>query len=163
VKEILKMAGKRMAATFGAIALVMMMVGGAYALSGDSSTETPAVDASATPTDTATPSPSPTDGTEDGDEEAETGVHGGSVERVHDGCGEIEGLEGNWTHGDYVAAVGASTDDKEAKKAAAKSDCGKPVSSVHEEGTDEESDATPAGGRGNAKGKSKSKKHSSED
>lgn len=60
------------------------------------------------------------------------GVHGGTVERFHgDGthpCPMPDGvtLDGNWTHGDYVSAW----TDHDKKHEAAKSWCGKPMSSV---------------------------------
>jgi hypothetical protein len=60
---------------------------------------------------------------------AESGVHGGSVERTHEGCQLPEGadaLNGNWTHGDYVSAWSASG-DAVAHQTAAHSACGKPT------------------------------------
>jgi hypothetical protein len=54
------------------------------------------------------------------------GVHGGPKARMHDACSLASGLEGNWTHGDYVSAVAkANHGDSEQIQAAAHSDCGK--------------------------------------
>lgn len=109
-----------------AIGVTLMLVGGSYALTGGSG-EGDEAPVEATTDATESPEPEPTDTTEeeteDGDEDG--GVHGGSVPRVHEGCEGVEGLEGNWTHGDYVSAVGRQS-GSEAKKAAAHSDCGKP-------------------------------------
>lgn len=139
MRKAIETIGKRVATTIGAAMLALMMVGGAYALSGDT---TPASDGTptpeASPAATESPSPEPS-GTPTSDEDTDEGESKG-VERVHEGCGEIEGLEGNWNHGQYVSAVGRTTGDKDAKKAAAKSDCGKPVQSVHEDEEDSESD-----------------------
>ena len=69
-------------------------------------------------------------GAEDAEESAsESGTHGGSVERTHEGCQLPEGadaLNGNWTHGDYVSAWSASG-DAAAHQTAAHSACGKPT------------------------------------
>ena len=60
-------------------------------------------------------------------------VHGGIIERFHkaDGCGlvDVSTLQGNWTHGDYVAAV-AALGDASLVPTAAHSDCGKPMVAV---------------------------------
>lgn len=116
-----------------AIAATLMLVGGSYALTG---TSAPGDDATVESTQTGEPEPTDlpeTEGTEEGEAETEDeGVHGGSVARVHEGCEGVEGLEGNWTHGDYVKAVGEQS-GKEAKKAAAHSDCGKPDKAAKDE------------------------------
>jgi hypothetical protein len=60
------------------------------------------------------------------------GIHGGTVERVHQGCTFPDGLEapaGNWTHGDYVSAVAADGIPVQVREAA-QSDCGKPMVAV---------------------------------
>lgn len=63
----------------------------------------------------------------------ETGIHGGMIERFHKAGGcklvEVSALQGNWTHGDYVAAVSA-LGDASLVPVAAHSDCGKPMASV---------------------------------
>lgn len=136
MRKVVETIGKRVATTIGAAMLALMMVGGAYALSGETTpaSETPAPEASSTPTESPAPDPSPSsDDDDDGDQTK-------GVERVHEGCGDVEGLEGNWNHGQYVSAVGHSTGDKDAKKAAAKSDCGKPVQSVHDDDEESQSD-----------------------
>ena len=60
----------------------------------------------------------------------EAGVHGGVIGRFHapGGCSLVSngGLPGNWTHGDYVAAV-AGLGDAALVVEAAHSDCGKPL------------------------------------
>ena len=65
------------------------------------------------------------------------GVHGGPIERFHRAgpCDlvHVSGLPGNWTHGDYVAAVAASG-GPELVRQAAHSDCGKPVVAVDKGG-----------------------------
>jgi hypothetical protein len=57
-------------------------------------------------------------------------AHGGAVERVHDvsGCTLVDASapQGNWTHGDYVRLV-AKNGSHEDVRAAARSDCGKPL------------------------------------
>jgi len=60
------------------------------------------------------------------------GIHGGPIARFH-GAGRCDltavgSLPGNWTHGDYVAAV-AQADPTQASTAA-RSDCGKPMVAV---------------------------------
>ncbi len=69
----------------------------------------------------------------DESEEAGAGVHGGPIERFHEtgGCSlvDVSTLQGNWTHGDYVAAV-AALGDSSLIPTAAHSDCGKPMASV---------------------------------
>lgn len=128
------------------MALALTLVGGAYALTGES-TEEPQVEQTETgepePVEEETEAPEPveeeTEAPEPVEEEEEAGdddgVHGGSVARIHEGCDGVEGLEGNWTHGDYVKAVGEQS-GKEAKKAAAKSDCGKPDKGKRARGDD---------------------------
>jgi len=58
---------------------------------------------------------------------------GGTVERVHDvsGCTLVDAsaLQGNWTHGDYVRVV-AKNGSHEDVRAAARSDCGKPLVAI---------------------------------
>src|SRR6266545_6552108 len=67
--------------------------------------------------------------------DAEAGIHGGPIDRFHgSGCSltNVSGLQGNWTHGDYVSTV-AVTGDAAMIVEAAHSDCGKPmVSVIHE-------------------------------
>ena len=67
--------------------------------------------------------------------DAEAGIHGGPIDRFHgSGCSltNVSGLQGNWTHGDYVSTV-AVTGDATMIVEAAHSDCGKPmVSVIHE-------------------------------
>jgi hypothetical protein len=62
------------------------------------------------------------------------GVHGGPIQRFHaaEACelAAVGGLPGNWTHGDYVSAVAASTDDPAMMVEAAHSECGKPMHAV---------------------------------
>ena len=117
-----------------AMAGSLMLVGGAYALTGTSAPDDGTATVEATPEATETPEPTETpDATEtEGDEEADGGVHGGTKPRIHEGCEGVDGLEGNWTHGDYVSAVG-DEGGPEAKKAAAKSDCGKPDKAAKDE------------------------------
>jgi hypothetical protein len=66
-------------------------------------------------------------------EPGEAGIHGGMIQRFHKpvGCDlvDISSLQGNWTHGDYVAAV-AALGDASVIPVAAHSDCGKPMVSV---------------------------------
>lgn len=66
-------------------------------------------------------------------DEAGVSVHGGPIERFHEAgrCGlvDVSTLQGNWTHGDYVAAVTA-LGDASLIPTAAHSDCGKPMVSV---------------------------------
>ena len=115
-----------------AMAASLMLVGGAYALTGTSAPDDGTATVESTPEATETPDPTETP---DATETEDGGVHGGSVERVHDGCEGVDGLEGNWTHGDYVSAVG-DEGGSEAKKAAAKSDCGKPDKAANPEHPD---------------------------
>jgi len=65
--------------------------------------------------------------------EQDAGVHGGPIERFQEAgsCDATAGpsLDGNWTHGDYVSAVAAGGNPAEIR-AAAHSDCGKPMVSV---------------------------------
>lgn len=65
------------------------------------------------------------------------GTHGGPIERFHEAgdCDLVDlgGLSGNWTHGDYVAAV-AGLGDPALVPMAAKSDCGKPLVAVDKGG-----------------------------
>jgi hypothetical protein len=65
--------------------------------------------------------------------EVDPSSQGGSIERVHDegACTltRMGGAAGNWTHGDYVSSV-ARNGDHDAIRAAARSDCGKPVVST---------------------------------
>ena len=59
----------------------------------------------------------------------DAGVHGGPKPRFHDAgvCNlvDVSQLEGNWTHGDYVSAVGKKDPSK--VREAAQSRCGKPT------------------------------------
>lgn len=120
------------------MALALTLVGGAYALTGESDEEqTPTVEQAET--GDSEPLEEETETSEPEEEETDDGVHGGSVARIHEGCDGVEGLEGNWTHGDYVSAVGAQS-GPEAKKAAAKSDCGKPDKGKRARGDDEAGD-----------------------
>jgi hypothetical protein len=67
--------------------------------------------------------------------DAETGIHGGPIDRFHgSACSvtDVSGLQGNWTHGDYVSTV-AVTGDGAMIVQAAHSDCGKPMESVIQE------------------------------
>lgn len=61
------------------------------------------------------------------------GTHGGPIDRFHEASDcdlvDLGGLPGNWTHGDYVAAV-AGLGDPALVPLAAKSDCGKPLVAV---------------------------------
>jgi opacity protein-like surface antigen len=65
--------------------------------------------------------------------ESAAAVHGGPIQRFHKagGCGlvDVGTLQGNWTHGDYVAAV-AALGDASIIPIAAHSDCGKPMVAV---------------------------------
>jgi hypothetical protein len=81
------------------------------------------------------PSPSPSQGNEHagqpaGNDPDETGIPGGPISRFHTAteCNlvDVSTLPGNWTHGDYVAAVGAHA-DLSLVPIAAQSDCGKPL------------------------------------
>jgi len=65
----------------------------------------------------------------------EAGIHGGPIDRLHgSACSltNVSGLQGNWTHGDYVSTV-ALTGDATMIVEAAHSDCGKPMVSVIQE------------------------------
>lgn len=68
----------------------------------------------------------------DGNEQ-DAGVHGGPIARFHPAgsCDltAVSALPGNWTHGDYVSAVVAAGDPAQIR-AAAHSDCGKPMVAV---------------------------------
>lgn len=65
--------------------------------------------------------------------QTEDGVHGGPIERFHDPATcdlvDVSTLPGNWTHGDYVTAVGA-LGDPDLVRDAARSPCGKPMLSM---------------------------------
>jgi hypothetical protein len=67
------------------------------------------------------------------DNETDGGIHGGPISRFHtvSGCKltDVSTLPGNWTHGDYVSAVGA-LGDSSLVPTAAQSDCGKPMVAV---------------------------------
>ena len=69
----------------------------------------------------------------DESDEARAGIHGGPIQRFHEAgrCSivDVSTLDGNWTHGDYVAAVAALV-DASLIPTAAHSDCGKPMVSV---------------------------------
>ena len=141
---------RRLIATAGAAAATLTLVGGAYALSGGAST----APAEAVTT-SASPSVEPKEAEEQEVEPAEgeeQGVHGGTKPRLHEGCGDVTGLEGNWTHGDYVSAI-AKNGDSDATRAAAKTDCGKHIKGDHG-GANSESAAKAKSGRGHGKGKS---------
>jgi hypothetical protein len=60
----------------------------------------------------------------------DAGAHGGTVARFQQaGACDLTnttGLQGNWTHGDYVSAVATSGDHAQTRTAA-QSDCGKPL------------------------------------
>ena len=64
-------------------------------------------------------------------------THGGQVERFQEtaGCGlaDTSSLPGNWTHGDYVSAV-ASDGSHAEMQAAARSNCGKPITAANHAG-----------------------------
>jgi hypothetical protein len=64
----------------------------------------------------------------------DAGIHGGPIERFHRGspCDltNVSALPGNWTHGDYVAAV-ADAGDPVLIQRAAQSGCGKPMVAVN--------------------------------
>lgn len=81
---------------------------------------------------------------ETADAEAQGGEHGGTVERYHGAdCTAATGLEGNWTHGDYVSAVAQDDDEATEVADAAQSDCGKPTSAL-EGGAGQENGNKPA-------------------
>jgi hypothetical protein len=65
------------------------------------------------------------------------GIHGGPISRFHtvSACklADVSALRGNWTHGDYVSAVGA-LGDSSLVPTAAQSDCGKPMVAVGHHG-----------------------------
>jgi hypothetical protein len=65
--------------------------------------------------------------------EAGAGIHGGPIQRFHEAgrCSivDVSTLDGNWTHGDYAAAV-AALGDASLIPTAAHSDCGKPMASI---------------------------------
>jgi hypothetical protein len=67
----------------------------------------------------------------------DAGVHGGPIERFHraNPCDltDLSALPGNWTHGDYVAAVAAGGDSALIQQAA-HSDCGMPMVAVEHGG-----------------------------
>lgn len=97
---------------------VALLAGGSWAITGSSGPETPEV--TEAPVAGETP-----DGSETSDE---SGVPGGTVERYHgEDCTLATGLEGNWTHGNYVSAVAKDDDDATTASDAAKSRCGKPL------------------------------------
>jgi len=77
----------------------------------------------------------PGKGTDESDE-AGAGIHGGPIQRFHQagGCSlvDVSTLQGNWTHGDYVAAV-AALGDSSLIPTAAHSECGKPMVAVGQE------------------------------
>jgi hypothetical protein len=61
--------------------------------------------------------------------QADRGVRGGPLRRVHDACAFPDGVEvppWNWTHGDYVSSWARSSDPGPARDVA-HSDCGKPM------------------------------------
>lgn len=79
----------------------------------------------------AAPAPSPATPAKTGAAKPEkAGVHGGPKARFHDravcNLTDVSKLTGNWTHGDYMAAVAKSGDETKIR-AAARSRCGKPV------------------------------------
>jgi hypothetical protein len=110
------------------------------------------------------PSPSPSPDKKHAGKPAENdpdelGIHGGSISRFHTTTEcklvDISTLPGNWTHGDYVAAVAAQA-DASLVPIAARSDCGKPsVAAGHRHGppdfVDEKIEAHRPGGAGPAK------------
>jgi hypothetical protein len=79
-------------------------------------------------------SPSPDAAEHDATEHDVARFHGDAT-----ACPQPDGaaLEGNWTHGDYVSAW-AKTGDHAKTQAAARSDCGKPQSSVHAAKSDDD-------------------------
>jgi hypothetical protein len=90
--------------------------------------------------------------------EQDSGVHGGPIERFHQGgsCDltAVSSLPGNWTHGDYVSAVAAAGDPAQIRLAA-QSDCGKPMVAVgHGSGPPAHALANKAAGQGHAGGES---------
>lgn len=110
-KELGRIFARKLFVAVASTAAALVLVGGAYALTGEVAAPTE---------ETSTP-----EATEPVEVEQEgEGEHGGTKPRIHDGCEGAEGLEGNWTHGDYVSAI-AQAGDHEATSAAAKSDCGK--------------------------------------
>jgi hypothetical protein len=89
--------------------------------------------------------------------EQDSGVHGGSIDRFHKAgsCDlmAVSSLPGNWTHGDYVAAVAADGTPAEVREAAW-SDCGKPmVATDHGGGPPEHALEHMAAGQAHAGGK----------
>jgi hypothetical protein len=68
--------------------------------------------------------------TEKEDEAEGQGTPGGSIDRFHEGCHVPESvadqLKANWTHGMYVSAITATTNDPTKIVEAAHSRCGKP-------------------------------------
>src|SRR4029450_12559060 len=89
--------------------------------------------------------------------EQEAGVHGGPIERFHQGgsCDltAVSALPGNWTHGDYVSAVAANGNAAQIREAA-HSDCGKPMVAVgHGGGPPEHALEHMAAGKAHARGK----------
>jgi hypothetical protein len=82
--------------------------------------------------DQGTPASGPTNTADESNEahQADQGLHGGPIERLHipGTCDlvSIGGSPGNWTHGDYVAAVVALGDPALVVEAA-HSECGKPM------------------------------------
>jgi hypothetical protein len=79
------------------------------------------------------PAPPSSEKGADESDEAGAGIHGGPIQRFHQAgrCSivDVSALDGNWTHGDYVAAV-AALGDASLIPTAAHSDCGKPMVSV---------------------------------
>jgi hypothetical protein len=66
---------------------------------------------------------------EPGESDEAPELHGGAIERVHEGCSFPDGAEapaGNWTHGDYVSAWAAARNG-ESVADIAHSSCGKPA------------------------------------
>jgi hypothetical protein len=103
--------------------LVALALGGGIAAAAHSGTHTPSP---ARGKSASAPKDDQADQADENGQDGE-GVHGGSVDRVHDNCPLPDGvsLSGNWTHGDYVSAWAKS--DPTTAKDAAQSPCGKPA------------------------------------
>jgi hypothetical protein len=121
VKGFARFVTKRTGAVVVALLGVALLAGGSWAATGSrSEAPTPEV----TQSETTEPSETPESGeTPDADE-----TQGNTIERYHgEDCTLATGLEGNWTHGDYVSAVAQDDDDATNVSDAAQSRCGKPL------------------------------------
>jgi hypothetical protein len=100
----------------------VLLAGGSWASTGSHRNEAPEVGAPETESPEETPEPEPSEAPDD------AGDKGGTVERYHgEDCTLATGLQGNWTHGDYVSAVAKDDDDATVVSDAAQSRCGKPL------------------------------------